>query len=75
MVKPFADQAFSMAAGEISQPVKTQFGWHVIKVESVEEASTKTIEQSRDQIIDTLTDEESTESGLRQGRAVLRDVF
>lgn len=55
MVKPFADKAFSMAAGEISEPVKTQFGWHVIKVESVEEASTKTIEQSREQIIDTLT--------------------
>ncbi len=55
MVKPFADEAFSMAAGEISEPVKTQFGWHVIKVESVEEASTRTIEQSREQIIDTLT--------------------
>ena len=55
MVKPFADKAFSMAAGEISEPVKTQFGWHVIKVESVEDASTKTIEQSREQIIDTLT--------------------
>ena len=56
MVKPFADKAFSMAAGEISEPVKTQFGWHVIKVESVEEASTKTLEQSKDQIIKTLTD-------------------
>ncbi len=56
MVKPFADQAFSMAAGEISEPVKTQFGWHVIKVESVEEATTRTLEQSRNQIIDTLTD-------------------
>ena len=55
MVKPFADKAFSMAAGEISEPVKTQFGWHVIKVESVEEASTRTIEQSREQIIDALT--------------------
>jgi peptidyl-prolyl cis-trans isomerase D len=55
MVKPFADKAFSMAAGEISEPVKTQFGWHVIKVESVEEASTKTIEQSKAQIIDALT--------------------
>jgi peptidyl-prolyl cis-trans isomerase D len=56
MVKPFADKAFSMAPGEISQPVKTQFGWHVIKVESVEEAATKTLEQSRPQIIDKLTD-------------------
>ena len=56
MVKPFADKAFSMAAGEISEPVKTKFGWHVIKVESVEEASTKTLEQSKAQIISTLTD-------------------
>jgi len=34
MVKPFADKAFSMKAGDISEPVKTQFGWHIIKVES-----------------------------------------
>ncbi len=51
MVKPFADKAFSMKAGEISEPVKTQFGWHIIKVESVEEAATRTLEQSKDQII------------------------
>jgi peptidyl-prolyl cis-trans isomerase D len=56
MVKPFADKAFAMAAGEISEPVKTEFGWHIIKVESVEEASTKTLEQSKAQIISTLTD-------------------
>ena len=55
MVKPFADKAFSMAAGEISEPVKTQFGWHVIKVESVEEASTQTMEQSRERITEALT--------------------
>jgi peptidyl-prolyl cis-trans isomerase D len=56
MVKPFADKAFSMAPGEVSEPVKTQFGWHVIKVESVEEASTKTLDQSKAQIVKTLTD-------------------
>ena len=56
MVKPFADKAFSMAAGEISDPVKTQFGWHVIKVESVEDASTKTLDQSRDQIVAAITE-------------------
>ena len=56
MVKPFSDKAFSMTAGEISDPVKTQFGWHVIKVESVEDASTKTLEQSRKQIVEAITE-------------------
>jgi peptidyl-prolyl cis-trans isomerase D len=54
MVKPFADKAFSMKTGEISDPVKTQFGWHVIKVESVEAASTKSLEESKPSIADIL---------------------
>jgi len=54
MVKPFSDVAFAMAPGEVSEPVLTRFGWHIIKVEAVQEAKTADLEKVADEIRDQL---------------------
>ena len=49
MVPEFSAVAFKMEAGQVSDPVKTQFGWHVIKVEEKRVKSFPPFEQVKDQ--------------------------
>ncbi|RLB85456.1 MAG: peptidyl-prolyl cis-trans isomerase [Deltaproteobacteria bacterium] len=57
MVTPFAEKAFSMKAGEISEPVRTRFGWHIIKVEKVNDASIISFDEAEKGIRKKLTQE------------------
>ena len=75
MVAPFADKAFEMKAGEISQPVRTRFGWHIIKVEQVEEATTTSLEDASETIRKKLTDEKAKAIALEKAEAVYDSVF
>ena len=50
MVKPFADAAFAMNAGDISEPVRTRFGWHVIKVTDTTDKTVTPFEEVQDKI-------------------------
>jgi len=50
MVPEFADAAFKLEKGKVSDPVQTQFGWHVIKVEDKRKKPAPTYEQVKDQL-------------------------
>jgi peptidyl-prolyl cis-trans isomerase D len=58
MVKPFADKAFAMKAGEVSEPVKTRFGWHIIELVAKLDATTQTLEQVSETIKEQLAGQE-----------------
>lgn len=50
MVKEFEDAAFDAEIGKVVGPVKTQFGYHLIKVEHKHEAATASYEEVKNQI-------------------------
>ena len=50
MVPEFAEVAFKMYPGQLSDPVKTQFGWHVIKLEDKRTKQPPEFDKVKDQI-------------------------
>lgn len=62
MVKPFSDAVAKLNKGEISSPVKTQFGYHVIKLIDKDEVTFKSFDSVKEQIKkDTLQTEQQKE--------------
>jgi peptidyl-prolyl cis-trans isomerase C len=50
MVPEFAEAAFAMKKGEISEPVKSAFGWHIIQLQDRRKLPVPTLEETRPQI-------------------------
>jgi peptidyl-prolyl cis-trans isomerase C len=74
MVPDFADVAFKMYPGQVSNPVKTQFGWHLIKLEDKRTKQPPEFDKVKDQIEAFLTRKAQTEfiAKLRQAAKVER---
>ncbi|HHT26940.1 MAG TPA: hypothetical protein GXZ82_06810 [Firmicutes bacterium] len=59
IVPEYLDAVFNMAVGEISAPVKSQFGYHIIKVTAINEAKEAVLEEQKENIRAILTQEKS----------------
>ncbi len=59
MVPEFEKKAFAMKVGELSEPIKTQFGWHVIKVTERKEGRQRPFDEVRESIEKLLKNKKS----------------
>ena len=62
MVQPFEDVAFRLAVGEVSEPVETTFGYHIIKIFDKKAAEEATLEGSKETITEVLKETKMTEA-------------
>lgn len=66
MIEPFAEVAFALKPGDISEPVETQFGWHVIKVEDRRPRPRPSFEEVEEQL--------TAEFAQAEGRKLIEEL-
>ncbi|MDR2777943.1 MAG: peptidylprolyl isomerase [Rickettsiales bacterium] len=56
-IPEFAEVAFLLKIGEISRPIETKNGWHIVRVDDVRNVKIKTYEESKNEILEQLKQE------------------
>ena len=76
MVKPFSDAAFALSVGGISkEPVRTQFGWHIIKVDAHKPASTVSLKEATPKITEKLIDQKAKKRAYDAAESLYNATF
>ena len=75
MVKEFDDTVFMLQENEISDLVKTDFGYHIIKLEEIQPGGVTSIEQARENIIASLQLEKAKPMALQLANSAYEDII
>ncbi len=75
MVPEFSEAAFKLKKGEVSDPVKTQFGWHIIKVEDTRTKTFPPFEQVKDQAAHYVAQKAESETVAQLHSAAKIELF
>src|SRR5438093_1359020 len=74
MVKEFSDSAFALRAGQVSQLVKTQYGYHIIKVEERKPAGIRPLSEVKEQIRIEMAQTRGDSLAKRNANALRRKI-
>ena len=75
MVKEFDDTVFTLQENEISDLVKTDFGYHIIKLEEIQPGGVTSVEQARENIIASLQLEKAKPMALQLANSAYEEII
>ncbi len=75
MVEAFEGAAFALAVGDVSEPVRSPFGVHIIKLNSVQESQATPLAELRDQLQQELVDKQVADGFFEKQDVLAAETF